>query len=57
MLCCIGTTLTNSRIYWALARDNAVPLSKLFSQVNERLSCPIPSAIFVGKPSSPPGCG
>ncbi|KAJ9158538.1 Amino acid transporter [Coniochaeta hoffmannii] len=48
MLCCIGTTLTNSRIYWALARDNAVPLSGLFGKVNERLSCPIPAAIFVG---------
>ncbi|KAB5578555.1 amino acid transporter [Coniochaeta sp. 2T2.1] len=47
MLCCIGTTLTNSRIYWALARDNAVPLSGLFTKVNERLSCPVPSTIFV----------
>jgi len=52
MLCCIGTTLTNSRIYWALARDNAVPLSGLFGKVNERLSCPIPAAIFVGKSTS-----
>ncbi|KAK4193459.1 putative amino acid transporter [Podospora australis] len=47
MLCCIGTTLTNSRIYWALARDKAVPLSSLFSQVNEKLSCPIPATLFV----------
>ncbi|KAK4202514.1 putative amino acid transporter [Triangularia verruculosa] len=47
MLCCIGTTLTNSRIYWALARDNAVPLSSLFSKVNERLSCPVPATLFV----------
>lgn len=48
MLCCIGTTLTNSRIYWALARDNAVPLSSIFGRVNETLSCPVPSAVFVG---------
>ncbi|OIW24075.1 amino acid transporter [Coniochaeta ligniaria NRRL 30616] len=48
MLCCIGTTLTNSRIYWALARDNAVPLSGLFGKVNEKLSCPVPAAVFVG---------
>ncbi|KAK3943711.1 amino acid transporter [Diplogelasinospora grovesii] len=46
-LCCIGTVLTNSRIYWALARDNAVPLSGLFGKVNESLSCPVPAALFV----------
>ena len=47
MLCCIGTVLTNSRTYWSLARDNAVPFSKLFGTVNEALSCPIPATIFV----------
>ncbi|KAK4465513.1 putative amino acid transporter [Cladorrhinum samala] len=47
MLCCIGTTLTISRLYWALARDNAVPMSSLFSQVNEKLSCPVPATLFV----------
>ncbi|KAK0631777.1 putative amino acid transporter [Immersiella caudata] len=47
VLCCIGTTVTNSRIYWALARDNAVPFSKWFSSVNERLSCPVPATLFV----------
>jgi len=46
-LCVVGTVLTNSRIYWALARDNAVPLSPLFSKVNERLSCPVPATLFV----------
>ncbi len=51
IFCVIGTVLTNSRIYWALARDNAVPLSGFFSFVNERLSCPIPATLFVGKPS------
>jgi choline transport protein len=49
MLCCIGTILTNSRIYWALARDNAVPLSSIFGMVNETLSCPVPATLFVGK--------
>lgn len=49
LLCVIGTVLTNSRIYWALARDNAVPLSPLFSKVNETLSCPVPATLFVGK--------
>lgn len=47
-LCVIGTVLTNSRIYWALARDNAVPLSPFFSKVNEMLSCPVPATLFVG---------
>ncbi|KAK9489611.1 amino acid/polyamine transporter I [Lipomyces doorenjongii] len=30
-----------SRIFWALARDNAVPFSSLFGRVNEDLSCPV----------------
>lgn len=47
VLCCIGTTVTNSRIYWALARDNAVPFSSWFAKVNERLSCPVPATLFV----------
>ncbi|KAI0877825.1 amino acid transporter [Hypoxylon argillaceum] len=47
MCCCIGTVLTNSRAYWALARDNAVPFSKFFGRVNESLSCPIEATIFV----------
>ncbi|ROW07668.1 hypothetical protein VMCG_03366 [Cytospora schulzeri] len=47
MLCCVGTTVTNSRIYWALARDNAVPFSRFFAMVSERLSCPIPATLFV----------
>jgi choline transport protein len=47
LLCCIGTFVTNSRIYWALARDNAVPLSGLFGTVNETLSCPVPATLFV----------
>lgn len=47
LCCCVGTVLTNSRIYWALARDNAVPFSPLFGQVNESLSCPVYSTLFV----------
>ncbi|KAI1353411.1 putative amino acid transporter [Xylaria sp. FL0043] len=45
--CCIGTVLTNSRTYWALARDNAVPFSGFFGRVNESLSCPVEATIFV----------
>lgn len=41
----------NSRIYWALARDNAVPFSGFFAQVSEKLSCPIPATLFVGTSS------
>ncbi|KAI0446439.1 amino acid transporter [Xylaria telfairii] len=47
LCCCIGTMLTNSRTYWALARDNAVPFSSFFGRVNESLSCPVESTIFV----------
>lgn len=37
----------NSRIYWALARDNAVPFSGFFAVVSERLSCPVPATVLV----------
>jgi choline transport protein len=47
LCCCIGTVLTNSRTYWALARDNAVPFSPLFARVNEDLSCPVYATLFV----------
>jgi choline transport protein len=46
--CLIGTFLTVGRTWWALARDNAVPFSGMFSQVNEKLSCPIPATVFTG---------
>lgn len=47
MCCCVGSVVTMSRTYWALARDNAVPFSGIFGIVNERLSCPVYSALFV----------
>ena len=34
------------RLFWVLARDDATPFSQYFSQVNERLSCPIPATIL-----------
>ena len=46
MICAIGTILMLGRLWWTLARDNATPFSELFSSVNERLSCPVPSTIF-----------
>ncbi|KAK7985391.1 hypothetical protein PG996_005369 [Apiospora saccharicola] len=46
--CCnVGTLLTCSRTYWALARDGAVPLSGLFARVDEGRSCPVPATLFV----------
>jgi amino acid transporter len=50
--CVIGTVLTNSRTYWALARDNAVPLSRYFRRVNKFLSCPVESTFFVALAAS-----
>ncbi|WQF87810.1 Putative amino acid/polyamine transporter I [Colletotrichum destructivum] len=47
LTCCVGLTLTVSRTYWALARDNAVPLSKVFARVNTSLSCPVWATLFV----------
>jgi choline transport protein len=47
LLCTTGTVLTNSRIYWALARDKAVPFSSIFGKVNENLSCPVYATLLV----------
>lgn len=47
LICLVGTFLTLSRIWWALARDNATPFSHFFSKVNKELSCPIPAMILV----------
>ncbi|KAK1585241.1 choline transporter [Colletotrichum navitas] len=47
LTCCVGLMLTVSRTYWALARDDAVPFSNVFAQVNERLSCPVWATLFV----------
>jgi choline transport protein len=44
----IGTFLTVGRTWWALARDNAIPFSGTFSNVNLYLSCPIESTVFTG---------
>jgi choline transport protein len=46
MICTIGTILMVGRLWWTLARDNATPFPNFFSQVNERLSCPIPATIL-----------
>ncbi|KAF6220398.1 hypothetical protein HO133_002830 [Letharia lupina] len=46
MICVLGTFLTVGRIWWALARDNATPFSGFFSQVNEKLSCPVPATVL-----------
>ena len=46
MVCVIGTILMVGRLWWTLARDNATPFATFFSQVNERLSCPVPATIL-----------
>ena len=46
MICTVGTVLMVGRLWWTLARDNATPFPKYFSQVNTKLSCPIPATIL-----------
>nr|POE54179.1 choline transport protein [Quercus suber] len=46
MICAIGTLLMVGRLYWTLARDNAIPFASVFRHVNEKLSCPIPATIL-----------
>ncbi|KAF2723996.1 choline transport protein [Polychaeton citri CBS 116435] len=46
LICSIGTVLMVGRLWWVLARDNATPFSRFFSNVNEDLSCPIEATVF-----------
>ncbi|KAK3716684.1 hypothetical protein LTR37_006314 [Vermiconidia calcicola] len=46
MICAVGTLLMVGRLWWVLARDNATPFAKLFSTVDERLSCPVPATVL-----------
>ncbi|CAK3985844.1 Choline transport [Lecanosticta acicola] len=46
MLCAVGTVLMLGRLWWVLARDNATPFPAFFSQVNEKLSCPVQATIL-----------
>lgn len=46
MICAVGTVLMLGRLWWTLARDNATPFPGFFSQVNEKLSCPVQATIL-----------
>ncbi|KAF2094154.1 choline transport protein [Rhizodiscina lignyota] len=48
LVCTISTLLMVSRIWWALARDNATPFPHIFSYVHETLSCPISATLLCG---------
>jgi amino acid transporter len=41
MFCSISITVAASRCTWAFARDDAIPLSRLWSRVNHRLGVPV----------------
>lgn len=46
MICTIGTVLMVGRLWWTLARDNVTPFAGFFSNVNEKLSCPVQSTVL-----------
>lgn len=48
MVALVGTILSVSRIFFALARDGATPFPSFFSKVDEKLSCPVPSTVLTG---------
>lgn len=41
MFCSISITVAAARVTWAFARDNAIPLSRLWSRVDSRLGVPV----------------
>ncbi|TAQ89475.1 hypothetical protein B7494_g2234 [Chlorociboria aeruginascens] len=47
MFCSISITVAASRCTWAFARDKAIPMSSLFSQVHPTLNVPVNSLILI----------
>lgn len=47
LFCSISITVAASRTTWAFARDDALPLAKLWSKVNTRLGVPVWSLILL----------
>ncbi|KAK6581746.1 hypothetical protein PZA11_005443 [Diplocarpon coronariae] len=47
MFCSISITVAASRCTWAFARDDAIPGSKVFSRINQRLGVPVYALILV----------
>lgn len=47
MFCSLSITTAASRCTWAFARDNAMPLSKVWSRVDQRLGVPVYALILV----------
>ncbi|OJJ03403.1 hypothetical protein ASPVEDRAFT_134398 [Aspergillus versicolor CBS 583.65] len=43
----MGSFLTSSRVFWTLARDEAVPFSTFFSRIHPRWKNPFNSIIFI----------
>ncbi|TQB72400.1 hypothetical protein MPDQ_006886 [Monascus purpureus] len=47
LFCSISITVAASRATWAFARDRAIPLSRIWSRVNEHLGVPVWSLVLV----------
>ena len=47
LFCSISITVAASRTTWAFARDDAIPLAKLWARVDERLGVPVWSLILL----------
>ncbi|CRG85625.1 Amino-acid permease BAT1 homolog [Talaromyces islandicus] len=47
LFCSISITVAASRSTWAFARDDAIPLSKIWARVNRRLGVPVWSLVLL----------
>ncbi|KAF2497393.1 amino acid transporter [Lophium mytilinum] len=52
----MGSMLTASRVFWSLARDNAMPFPRTFSHVSTRWKNPFAAVLFMGCFSTVMGC-
>ena len=53
---CIGCFVTAGRMWWTLARDNAVPGSRYFKETSRRWENPFLATLFCGVLSTALGC-
>lgn len=52
----IGTFVTGGRMWWSLARDNAIPFSSYFAQVHPTLNCPVRATVAMSALVTCLGC-
>ncbi|RMJ25652.1 choline transport protein [Aspergillus sp. HF37] len=54
--CMLGSQLSTGRVFWAFARDDGLPLSRIWSKINHRFRCPVNAQLCVSAIIAALGC-